>query len=281
MSDASSSDDASSGAADTPLVSCLMVTADRRELAQRAIRCYLRQTYPKTELVVVDDGTQDMTPVLDDVPDDELNYVKLAPENNVLGKLRNVALDHADGALITQWDDDDWYHETRVETQAAVLQSGYDACSLHGALMHIDDPEFMYNPYVGFLENGVPGTIMHRRDTSIRYPEMRRAEDSVFLDAWKKQRYTLLSDEHAHLFIRCFHGSNTWEKKHFLTRMRNTPRDLLLYGYHRFVKGDLFSHPRFRITDAAWTAFQRYVRDSVDFDLFDTPVDDDRVDSLA
>lgn len=45
--------------APAPTVSCLMVTKDRSATARRAIRCFLTQTYPNLELVVVEDGTDD------------------------------------------------------------------------------------------------------------------------------------------------------------------------------------------------------------------------------
>ncbi len=268
--DDASVDDASAAA--TPTVSCLMVTANRAHLCRRAVRCYNRQTYPARELVVIDDGEQDLTPALQEVPADELVYVKLerTPEN-VLGHLRNLALAHATGDFLVQWDDDDWYHATRVERQARVLQDGHDACSLYGALMHIDAEPYFLHPYVGTLPNGVPGSIMHRRSDAIRYPALRRAEDSVYLDAWRERRYTMLPREDAHLFIRCFHGDNTWEKKHFLTRMRNTVPDAVAYVWHRYVRGDLFAHPRFQLHAAAWTAFEQYLDDSYDLGLLTPP----------
>jgi glycosyltransferase involved in cell wall biosynthesis len=261
------------GTTDLPKVSCLMVTANRRDLCRRSIRCYNRQTYPNRELVVVDDGEQDLTPALKAVPDDELVYVPLDPDpSNFLGRLRNVTLEAANGEILTQWDDDDWYHPERIEKQARVLQNGYDACCLYGALMHIDSEKYVDHPYVGYLEDGVPGSIMHRRSQTIRYPEIRRAEDTVYLDEWRAKRYTMLPGSEAHLFIRCFHGSNTWEKKHFLTRMRNTVPDALAYVWHRFVRGDLFQHPRFHLTDEARRAFEMYLNDSRDLDLLETPV---------
>jgi glycosyltransferase involved in cell wall biosynthesis len=250
-----------------------MVTADRLHLCRRAIRCYNRQTYAPRELVVVDDGTQDLALALAEVPSDELVYVKLPrrPEN-VLGRLRNVALEHATGAFLVQWDDDDWYHRRRIERQVRVLQRGHDACSLHGALMHIDAERLLAHPYVGTLRKGVPGSIMHRRSARIRYPELRRAEDSVYLDAWREQRYATLPASEAHLFIRCFHGRNTWDKHHFLTRMRNTIPDALAYVWHRFVRRDLFAHPRFRLDARARAAFRTYLHDSVDLGLLDASV---------
>lgn len=251
-----------------PKISCLMVTADRLQLCRRAIRCYLRQTYPNKELVVVDDGAVDLAPVLADVPADEVRYVKLAKKpENVLGRLRNLALDAATGDFAAQWDDDDWYHAERLEKQAAVLRAGHDACTLSGALMHLDTDEFFLHPYIGYLKQGVPGSIMHRRDDAIRYPELRRAEDTVYLQAWALKRYTLLPPSDVHLFIRCFHGRNTWEQSHFLTRMRNTLPDSMAYVWHRYVRGDLFRHARFRLSPTAREAFETYLADSFDLGL--------------
>lgn len=259
---------------DRPLVSCLMVTADRPRLMRRSIRCYERQTYPNRELVVVDDGQTDLAPLLEPLPG-EVTYVTLDPDvNHVLGALRNVALDEASGTYLTQWDDDDWYHRTRLERQAAALNDGADACALHGTLMHLDAPEYFYYPYVGLLDDGVPGSIMHRRDSEARYPEIARAEDTAYLDHWLKRDYQLLSRSASYLFIRCFHGDNTWEQKHFLTRMRNTPRDAIAYVWHRYVRGNLFRHRRFQLSDPAWNAFETYLQDSAELDLFQHAPDD-------
>jgi glycosyltransferase involved in cell wall biosynthesis len=267
---------------DRSLVSCLMVTADRPRLMRRSIRCYRRQTYPNRELVVVDDGETDLSPLLEGLPAGEVTHVELDPEvDHVLGHLRNVALDAANGAYLTQWDDDDWYHETRLAVQAEALDDGADACVMHGTLMHIDAAEYFYHPYIGLLEDGVPGTIMHRRDDDVRYPEMRRAEDSVYLDAWTARRCRRLPASQAHLFIRCFHGSNTWEKKHFLTRMRNTPRDAVSYFWNRYVRGDLFRHRRFQLSDTARRAFRTYLEDSAELGLFQNAPDASPADAYA
>lgn len=251
-----------------PKISCLMVTADRRQLCRRALRCYKRQTYPNKELVVVDDGREDLAPLLADLPASEVVYLKLErkPEH-VLGRLRNVALDAATGTFVAQWDDDDWYHPERLERQAAVLMSGYDACTLSAALMHLDTPEFLRRPYVGLLRDGVPGSIVHRRDAAIRYPGLRRGEDTVYLKAWTARSYAKLPLTDTHLFIRCFHGNNTWDAAHFLRRMRNTVPDSVSYLWHRHVRRDLFAHPRFRLDDRAREAFEAYLEDSHDLGL--------------
>lgn len=246
-----------------PKVSCLMVTANRKSLMQRSIRCYNDQTYPNKEMVIVDDGEQDLSEVLTTVPEDELVYVKLEPsEDNTLGKLRNVSLDRANGDYLVQWDDDDWYHPERIAIQAEKLNEGYDACCLTAALMHLDTPRFVEHPYVGTLPEGVPGSIMHRNSGDIRYPHTRRAEDTVYLKEWMEKRYTQLPESYAYLFIRCFHGSNTWEKEHFLRRFKNNPADYLRFLWYQYVRGDLFAHPRFRLTDKQAEAFRSYLDNS-------------------
>ncbi len=251
-----------------PKVSCLLVTANRLHLCRRAIRCYQNQTYPNKELVVIDDGNQDLSPIFSVLPADELIYVRIEPDlDNVLGKLRNVALETATGEYMAQWDDDDWYHPERLERQASVLDNGMDACVLGAALMHLDTEEFFDHPYVGILKDGVPGTIMHRRDCRIRYPELPRAEDTVFLNAWLGRRFTRLPDSEYYLFIRCFHGKNTWEESHFLSRMRNTFPDLLSYLWYRYARRDLFEHGRFKIGETGREVFAAYLKDSIDLDI--------------
>ncbi len=217
---------------------------------------------------MVNDGEDELEEVLAEVPEGELNHVRLSPDKNyILGKLRNIALEAATGDFLVQWDDDEWYHPERIEKQARRLMEGFDACTLQGTLMHVNDREFKYYPYIGYLSDGIPGSIMHRREESIRYPELSKAEDSYYLGKWKEKNYTLLSKDYNYLFIRCFHGDNTWDRHHFMTRMRNTPSDALKYLWYRHIKGDLSQHPRFKLSDAAKETFNMYLEDSKKLEL--------------
>jgi len=246
-----------------PRISCLMVTANRPQFCRRAVLCYNHQTYTNKELVVLDDGAVDLENVLADVPSRELTYVRLkADPRNVLGRLRNLALEQAEGTYAAQWDDDDWYHPSRLERQVAALEDGYDACTLAATLMHINTPQYFDHPYAGFLSEGVPGTIMHVNDGSVMYPEVVKGEDTTYLDAWRKRRYIELPASAMHLFIRCYHGANTWNADHFLRRLRNSPRDFLTYIWHNHFRHDPYSHRRFQLSEDAATAFQMYLDDS-------------------
>jgi glycosyltransferase involved in cell wall biosynthesis len=259
--------------ASSPTVSVLLVTADRPQLIKRALRCYQQQTYDALELVVLDNGEEPVEEIVRsfDLPG-ELQYLRAEPEPDLwIGGLRNRALDAATGTFVVpQWDDDDWSHPERIERQVDTLRQGYDACTVQGTLMHVDHPDYFHHPFIGILPDGVPPTIMHRRDADIRYPNIRRTSDTDFLNDWREKRYTILPREFSYLYLRYSHGGNLWETDHFLRRMRNTPKDLLLYAWHRYVRGDMFGHPRFQLTETMEEAFQRYLEDSFRYDLFET-----------
>ncbi|MDZ7694373.1 MAG: glycosyltransferase family A protein [Balneolaceae bacterium] len=249
-----------------------MVTANRKQLMKRSIQCFNNQDYLNKELVIVDDGEQDLSEALAAVDEGQLNYVKLEPsEDNTLGKLRNISLQEASGEYLVQWDDDDWYHPDRIKIQAQYLDDGYDACCLSGALMHLDDETYINHPYVGYLPEGIPGSIMHKNDTSITYPHSRRAEDTVYLKEWMEKKYTKLPDDYAYLFIRCYHGNNTWEKI-TLFGARATP--LEIYSIHLVPIPDeqSFGLPVFQLDEKAEEAFRQYLEESKRLDLLETDV---------
>ena len=253
-----------------PLVSCLLVTADRPELCRRALLSYTRQTYAERELVVLDNGRDPMRHLLDGLPEHSVTYIRVEPTpETVIGGLRNVALDAARGEYVApQWDDDDWSHPERLQRQMAELEKGYDACVLAGTLMHVDSAEFFDRPFIGLLANGVPPTIVHHNLKEIRYPELRRTSDTVYLDQWRQNRVAVLPREFSHLYVRYFHGGNLWEQEHFLRRMRNTVPDAVRYGWYKYVRKDLFSHPRFKLSPEARASFSRYLDDSFALDIF-------------
>lgn len=254
-----------------PRISCVMVTADRHKFCSRAIAAFVNQSYPNKELVVLDNGTKPMDSLLRNVPDNEVCYeYTTVTDETTLGDLRNQSLDMVRGEIVVpQWDDDDWSARDRLDRQYDVLKNkDVDACTLHGTLMHLDDPEFFNRPFLGLLKGGVPPTIMHVRDDNVRFPSLRRTEDAEYKAVWKTRPYHMLPASESHLYLRYFHGDNTWERDHFMRRMRNTPIDLLAYGWWKFVRRNVFGHPRFRLSSEAVQAFQDYLDDSRAAGLF-------------
>jgi GT2 family glycosyltransferase len=110
----------------SPLVSCIMPTFDRRAFIPQAVSCFLAQDYPNLELVVVDDGND---PIADLLPSDpRIVYLRLGSRMSV-GAKRNYACERARGEIIVHWDDDDWYPQSRVRAQAgALIERGADVC---------------------------------------------------------------------------------------------------------------------------------------------------------
>lgn len=242
-----------------PRVSCVMVTANRAAIARRAVACFLEQTWGNRELVVVDDGNEDYAALFAGIPADRLLYHREPKRADAtLGTLRNLSLDLARGDMVAQWDDDDWYHPDRLTRQIAALDTRFDACVLGATLMHLDAPEWRERPYVGYLKRGVPGTILHRAASSVRYPAQRRGEDTVFLDQWPGDRLTILAAPE--LFLRAFHGGNTWERAHFERRVRNSVPAQIEYWGRKLFGQPIFAHTRFNLKPVERDAFTRFER---------------------
>ena len=79
---------------ESPLVSCIMPTRNRRALVGQAIAYFLRQDYPRKELIVVDDGDDCIVDLMP--PDPRVQYLRLERRTSV-GAKRNLACAGARG----------------------------------------------------------------------------------------------------------------------------------------------------------------------------------------
>ena len=240
-----------------------MITRERTRLARRALDCLVAQSWSDLELVVVDDGGEDYASLLEPIRERcAVRYVKLAPDpRRRLGALRNVALDQARGDAVVQWDDDEWYHPARIATQLDALDGGA-AVVLDWTLMHVDRPDLADRAFRGACWGGTPGTILHRR-SPVRYRNLARAEDTAFARALARTgRVERLGRGWSHLFVRCFHGRNTWNESHFLERLRRTPLDWLHYARARWIDRDVTRHPAFALDARERAAAAAFLDDS-------------------
>lgn len=101
------------------LVSAIMPTADRREYVPQAIASFMSQTWPEKELVVIDDGDDDVRDLCKSSPD--VTYIQVGKLS--LGEKRNVGCEWARGEVIVHFDDDDWSVPERVAKQVEFLKS--------------------------------------------------------------------------------------------------------------------------------------------------------------
>lgn len=209
-----------------PKISCLTATLDRLILLKEAIRCYLDQTYPNKELVIVTEGTprykQAIAAYLQTLGRDDIKLVTLDGDDYTLGKVRNVSLEAATGDVVCQWDDDDLYHPHRLAVQAGfMLQAGAEACFLTDQLQYfVEERELFWIDWtLGGQVQGqysqIPGTLMMYADARFRYPDdARKHEDSALQEAITGTLQIVGLPDQGHLYVYRYHTRNSFSKEH-------------------------------------------------------------------
>lgn len=198
--------------ADSPLVSCLMVTGSRPHRARLAIECFTRQTYESRELVIVDDGPDDeLAHHVQRLSDDRIRMVRLQSRNQTLGELRNLAVEHARGEFVCQWDDDDLFDPDRLLWQVGLIESlELDACFLERWTM-----VWTAVPRVAVATRRLwEGSMVARRAGLPAYPGIRRGEDTPVAESVATQGRVALLDR-PDLYVYLVHGANTFPESHF------------------------------------------------------------------
>jgi glycosyltransferase involved in cell wall biosynthesis len=201
-----------------PKVSCLMVTKNRLHLAKIAIFCFLQQTYPNKELIIIDNGdSQELEEFIQQFPDSQITHYWFPQTPLTLGELRNVSVAKASGDYLCQWDDDDLSDPLRLELQMAVIQAlKADACTL--------DSLYLWWPHQSRLAKSFQrlweGTLVCKKEILPTYPKLQRGEDS---DVLKKimDNYRVAILTKPELYLYCFHENNTWDAVHFEQHWRS------------------------------------------------------------
>lgn len=196
----------------SPLVSCIMPTADRREYVPQAIRYFQRQDYPNLELLIVDDGADS---VADCVPEDaRVRYLRL-PEKLNIGAKRNLACEHARGEFIVHWDDDDWYPPWRVSAQVSALDAGdFELCGTSRLFYFEPSTRRAWRyKYSSAGRSWVAGnTLAYRKSFWERrkFPALRVGEDTRFVTSAPAQKVCDLDDPR--LCAATVHAANSSRK---------------------------------------------------------------------
>jgi glycosyltransferase involved in cell wall biosynthesis len=194
----------------TPLVSCLMPTADRRRFVGQSIACFLRQDYPERELIVLDDGSD---PVADLIPPDpRIRYVPL-DEKLVLGEKRNCACELARGDIVVHWDDDDWHAPTRLSYQVAELERHGAAICGTGKILYLEPATrraWLYE-YPTTRRPWISG-LCYRKELwrKNRFAHVQAGEDTRFV--WNPRIGAPLVLPDHRFFVGVVHGGNTSRK---------------------------------------------------------------------
>jgi glycosyltransferase involved in cell wall biosynthesis len=199
-----------------PLVSCIMPTFEREHFLPQAIGYFQAQDWPRRELIIVDDSAR---PGRDLVPDDpRIRYMHLS-ERRSIGSKRNLACELADGEVIVQWDDDDWYGTTRITHQVADIFAGRADVTGLNAQYFLELPTGRFltcvvDPTKDVLFRGViGGSLAFRRHVWLGcggYPDESIAEDIRLLSRAMDQGARLLPLDNTGTMIVIRHPGNTW-----------------------------------------------------------------------
>ena len=199
-----------------PLVSCIMPTGNRADYVLQAIHYLQRQDYPNWELIVVDDGNDDLAGRLGG--DGRIRYERVRSGLSI-GAKRNRACELARGDIFAQWDDDDWYGPTRLSAQVEpILAGAADITGLNDTIFFELDSWRFWRCTAQlhrrlFVEDVHGGTLVFQRrvwESLARYPDRSLAEDAFFLRQAVQRGARLARLPAAGLFLYLRHGSNAW-----------------------------------------------------------------------
>jgi O-antigen biosynthesis protein len=125
------------------LVSAILPTRGRQEWARQAVECFLGQTYPLKELIIVDD---------EDLSSFEQCPLGVRYERNTtrysVGEKRNRCCALAQGEIVCHFDSDDWSHPERIADQVGRLEETGKAVTGYSSILFYDHRVPMWGRYV-------------------------------------------------------------------------------------------------------------------------------------
>lgn len=87
---------------------------------ERSVGCALRQTYPDIEIIVVDDGSTDDTPIVIRQYEGRVRYIRT--ENRGPGPAKNIGITESTGKYLQFLDADDSIAPEKIETHVNILE---------------------------------------------------------------------------------------------------------------------------------------------------------------
>ena len=159
-----------------PLVSVLICTRNRRDRVRRVIRNYVAQDYPNKELVLVDDGDDLVSDLLENLPDATYLY---RPSKN-LSEKRNHGIEAATGEYICHFDDDDWHGPNRLSDQVRMIEDSHADIVGYSHCYWWDEVRNVASHYMGPMWGA---TMLYRTEFALDHPwdeSISLAEDAPF-----------------------------------------------------------------------------------------------------
>lgn len=126
-------------AADTlPLVSVICACYNHEAYIEACLRSVLEQTYPRIELIVIDDGSRDKSPYTIAALQKEYGFYFKAQKNQGLAATLNSAIALSKGRYIAQIGSDDLFAPDKIEKQVRFMEARPDIAVCGGNMIVID-----------------------------------------------------------------------------------------------------------------------------------------------
>lgn len=211
-----------------PHITAIMVTGktvDRYPMALRSVESFKRQLYPNRSLLIVNDHPE--TPLLPNNEDCHITEVMCHIQNKPrrsLGELRTLGIQLAgnlhqgDEHYLMQWDDDDFSHWERMRYQVDRTQRGSASIFKWELHAHLQNRTVFANNGSVARANGFAGTMLWPAAAKVRFPDLGKHEDTEFVLALKQVCGVRVIDNDPMMYLRFYHGHNTWGEKHVMQR---------------------------------------------------------------
>jgi glycosyltransferase involved in cell wall biosynthesis len=209
-----------------PLITCICITGRRIVKLKKAIKYFKEQDYPNKELLISYPRSDRMTNhVLDKMlAESKFRIIKVERDDRItLGDARNHAISRSNGNYLCTWDDDDWYHKSRLSLQLHYLiESGdsYKAAILNQLVLFDRITKKAYLSFLYPWEN----TLLCKREVfeNYHYRAKDRGEDSDIIDLLNADKALLHITGLPFLYIYIYHSQNTWGYYHFKSFLKRS-----------------------------------------------------------
>jgi glycosyltransferase involved in cell wall biosynthesis len=164
---------------DNPILSIIIPCFNQGHFLGDAINSIYKLQYTNLEIIIVDDGSTDITRnIAEKHPDIRYHYQK----NGGLASARNLGISIAKGDFVSFLDADDWYLKDGLITNLKAINERDDIGFISGChiINYEDGHEFMYcvdninkDHYKNFLEGnyiGNPSAVIYRREILEKFP---------------------------------------------------------------------------------------------------------------
>lgn len=199
------------------MLSVLTPTRNRFNEFHLAVECMRHQNFiGKIEWVIVEDGDQDVRPLLTELPENvEINYSRLDGVSPI-GKKRNACVDQAREQICVFWDDDDYYHEDYLSETYHLLTSQFVYGVLGSSILIAYDLSSNIFYSVGKHGNHSPNGVIAFTKKAMRQYDLKYRDK----DTHGEERYflkdfcvPLLHRNPMKSIVAIQHGNNTWNVK--------------------------------------------------------------------